>query len=1594
MQSPTGQSQFFDPISTKDAIVETYLSYLRSIFSLSDPNLKHLFNTELSEENFVHGPYLEITPPYKKGATIAELVSEGVLSNEFLNLEPNIPDVDKELPLNRPLFIHQERSIRRAVRGENLIISTGTGSGKTESFLIPILNHLMRIKEQNKTIPPGINAIFLYPMNALVNDQLKRLRNLLKGYQDITFGRYTGETPISTPTKQIPKEDETPILKNELLTRKQMWENPPHLLFTNYSMLEFLLLRPDDSPLFEKKTDFKLSFIVLDEIHTYTGAKGIEIGMLLRRLQQRVVGVNDFIQCIGTSATLAGSKEDFGAVISFANNIFNQKFTDNSIIQSEINDNPILQPWKCHEPHFFIKIKKILHNSISDLEKIDQVIHEAHNCRISEQIYSQANNASIGNFSKFLYHLLKDCQDISTIWNLLRSDGTMGFSKAAHLIFPDEPDAIPLISALIEVASFAKPGIHDHHLLPVKYHLFTKAPEGAYIAYTPNPIILLEPHEWYTYDNDQVRVFEIASCKECGAIYITGKISGNSKKELKPYFAVNHSYSASFLVERPTDATNTTEYVLCTKCGEVVQKKHNQVQFVECNCNEIFHKIVYKVTGTDASEKIIHTCPKCMRTHNYDSIIGGFHIPRDKISAIVAMEFFQRLPPNNKGLRKLISFTDSRQDAAFFPVALNREYERVQMRSFLVHLIEEKKDKVVLNEWRPVDLADSIKHKIIDTGDILSDKEINTPQRIENLSQKYVIEDFIRHSYERGPEALGLCAFEPIRPHTIEKTFLHDSPWNLNDDEVWDLFCIFADIFRQFRAVSDSFPLIDPFGGVPGGKGAYRLSGPQKFPNGFIKSWESKSPYLNKPLDILRKIGNKVGNPDKDLRSDLTRIWTELFQSGQFKDYFLPKLYCGPVFVLNTNRWKITSFITHKEKQWYYCPMCNRMTQRSLKGICPTYRCPETLIPCNPVDMYGNSYYWKMYQGTNPTIRLRAAEHTAQLSPERGAEVQNGFMGSDIDLLSCSTTFELGVDLGELQGVFLKNVPPTPANYIQRVGRAGRRVPPAYAVTTCHRTPHDMAHYHEPERMIRGKIHPPQFSMENEKIVRRHLVSVALSRFFRLEKMSDLDFKTINSFFQQEGGVERFRQYLIKKDPILYNDLISVIPPSLDLLSTDKSGTWKFYSDLFDDEGIIHVAVLEYRYYIAELNRIRDSFRKEEKDSAAAYVGRIIKSEQEQNVIAYLSNHNIIPKYGFPVDVVELKLYSENKSNTGGKRENNGFQSDIRLQRDLRIALSEYAPGNQVIANGKMWTSRYLRMIPEYNLPEYSYCICKKCNTAVQWKFGESEQTLCPSCHELLEKARIYLTPKYGFIDNELPQEVPYTRPEKSSASRVYYLGEESQKQKPIIIQSSDDKITVKVKVGANGRLLALNDAHENGFWICKSCGYGMKVEGKEAFNKTQTYKRMGHQTVTRKKCNGELHKYSLGHNFQTDVIIFEISGNFDQKDGFWESLLYSLIEGICYTLDIDRRDIDGCLYQSLSGRQIIIFDDVPGGAGLVRQCTQSEDLLLRIFKGAASRLKNCSCGGKEAYASCYGCLKQYKNQYCHELLNRRYAIDFFDRFN
>jgi hypothetical protein len=606
---------------------------------------------------------------------------------------------------------------------------------------------------------------------------------------------------------------------------------------------------------------------------------------------------------------------------------------------------------------------------------------------------------------------------------------------------------------------------------------------------------------------------------------------------------------------------------------------------------------------------------------------------------------------------------------------------------------------------------------------------------------------------------------------------------------------------------------------------------------------------------------------------------------------------------------------------------------------------------------------------------LVCEEHTAQLSGRAATDLQNRFVRGEVNILSCSTTFEMGVDVGSLESVLMRNVPPTPANYIQRAGRAGRRTDStAFALTYCQRRSHDLTHFRRPEGIIAGTIRPPRFEVRNRKIIQRHLHAVALAQFWREHPAL---FGDVSNFFftvearEIKGGHEFFalhplRHFIEQRPPQLRDALRRILADQHEEFGVED-GDW-LNEFLLSADAALRKAADEVYGDVADLEQHRQELIAAGKPSD--YLLRTINTIQSKSIIDFLSTRGVLPKYGFPVDVVELQLLHHGEE---ARR--------VELQRDLRLALSEYAPGSQIVASGKLWTSYALRRVSKREWRRFRYAICSHCQ-CYQRADDASEQDLtrCVNCDQPLDGRRVkgtFVIPEFGFQTSSKPPGAPTeARPQKSFTTQVYYTNHFS-REEPLVCLSLNG-VMLQARAIVNGQLAVLNRA---GFRVCFRCGFAerIKASGRAA---------RAHQTPQGKDCSGTMMMTDLGHEFRTDVLRLDFAGHHGGRE-FWLSLLYTLLEGASESLAVPRTDLDGCLYpyRGSSVPSLVLFDNVPGGAGHVRRLAESEEAIQRMLRSARDKVSGeCGCGEE---TSCYGCLQNYQNQMVHDDLKRGLAHEF-----
>ena len=677
-------------------------------------------------------------------------------------------------------------------------------------------------------------------------------------------------------------------------------------------------------------------------------------------------------------------------------------------------------------------------------------------------------------------------------------------------------------------------------------------------------------------------------------------------------------------------------------------------------------------------------------------------------------------------------------------------------------------------------------------------------------------------------------------------------------------------------------------------------------------------------------------------------------------------------------------FINQPTK-WYRCSKCGKLTPYQIAGVCPTYQCNGTLTEAYPDQELAENHYYRLAHDMDlQTLRVR--EHTAQLSRDMAYQYQQDFKNKKIDVLSCSTTFEMGVDVGSLETVFMRNMPPMPSNYAQRAGRAGRsKNSAAFALTFCNRASHDFSFFNKPEEMISGKIHAPHFNLINEKIAIRHLYASALAYFWRknpdlfstVQKMADVTENTIN-----ENGYEELVKYLQTKPENLKEFLKDFLPAALYERFDCENYGWidGLLEGTDGSEGILTAAVEEHVYEVGLLEEARKEAY--EAHRSTGYLEQRLKTYRQEDILSFLSRKNIMPQYGFPIDTVPLTIVSKRGNQTYG----------VELQRDLAMAISEYAPGSQVVANGELFTGRYIKKVPKIGWKMYDYIYREHCGTLnIDPHTGKEENDRLQECKvcgdELGKSKKTFIIPSFGFeIDPNDIRKPGLIRPEKTYRTDVYYVGYRSDLQ------------TVEQSIGHTSAMTIFSEKDEmailnkSDFHVCELCGYAESGAGFVAVVPKE------HTMPSGKKCIGKyLRRYSLGYRFETDVfqICFQDYPLEFNNLGMATSVLYALMRGIVHVLDLEDSDKSGCLQTlSMEGHYyygLIYYDATPGGAGHVRRL-QNPLLLEKAVQYAYQLMTQCTCGDEEGHASCYACLRSYQNQKYHDILDRGLAKEYLGK--
>ena len=1578
-------------MATAEHLSLTYRRYLRSLLPVRDQDLARALRDAIdSSPMLTKGPVLEATPGYRAGASLRDLITEGVLPAGFTRLG------GPALPLDRPLYAHQEEAIRKGAEGRNLVVATGTGSGKTESFLLPVLSELVAERDAGM-LCPGVRALLLYPMNALANDQVRRLRQVLANTPDITFGRYTGETPerpaegASLFDALNPGETRLP---NELLSRAEMRETPPHLLLTNYAMLEYLLLRPADMDLFEGPHGGHWRFVVLDEAHVYDGAKAEEVGMLLRRLKYKtfhpersrlsVEGPRS-LQVIATSATVGDSPE---AVMDFAAKLFDAPFE-----------------WIPGDP------------SRQDLVRATRVA------------VSDGPAVDVPGLPP------EDAAGLGRIRALL-AGGPLPFTELARVAGVSGQRLAQLVAL-----GTATHGASGAPALSARYHLFARATEGAFTclpagpsagspssgsqvaAQKRGPHVALARRE--VCPECSAAVFEFACCKRCGAVYLTGIVDRDGGGEYFTSRVARGERRSWLLLGDPPPAaggepgmtgagpeavdeddaafeeaaeTDAKDALLCGQCGALhptAAGAGNDSGTGPCGCPATRLRAVRRLPGRSGTPR---GCASCGARGT--GMIRLFESGNEASAAVLTTALYQALPADEEaagrpgGGRKLLAFSDSRQAAAFFAPYLESSHALVQQRRLILDGLA--RATASDPECSADDLIEAVAAAAAAAG-VFGRRDSRQARRRETA--RWVLRELMALDERQSLEGVGLLRVAL----DVDPAWRPPAPLlalGLTAGECWLLLGELARTLRLQGALSmpEEVDPADEMFDPRRGPIYVRVDGAEAKLK--VLSW-LPTRGVNRRLDYLGRVlaalgAGSQGAGGADAREVLVGCWRALtgVRDGWLTGSALPRI--GQAYQVD-HAW--LTLAPGGDGEWYQCDVCRRRAAASLRGVCPTLRCAGRLVPVASAEdaLADDEHYRVLYQRTAP-VSLTAREHTAQWTGLEAADIQQRFLAGEVNVLSCSTTFELGVDVGALNAVLLRNVPPTTASYIQRAGRAGRRAgAPALVLTYAQRRSHDLSRYASPETMLTGQVRAPYVPLGNPRIDRRHAHSVALAAFFRdAKKNSGQEWKTAGDFFlgrspaagnavapgrpdRRASPSSLVRGFLTPVPDDVDAALRAVLPKSVQRRIGLDSGAW--VDELDELLGQVR-AELAHDVAMFEERR-KDAFESRRSDVAARFE-RSINTISRRSLIGFLANRNILPKYGFPVDTVELRT-AHCDSQVGAR---------LELTRDLSVAIHEYAPGAELVAGGVLWRSAGVYRLPGRELITRSYTVCRGCQHYREG--GDDLEPACTACGRPADgPVREYCVPEFGFVADPRTAKPGTAPPQRfwNGAVHVVSLGAELAEKR----WRSAGGAVAWCYSGTRGRLVSLSEGPGGaGFLLCDWCGWGGPNHGRAP---------KSHVNPLRgKPCTGPLRWRSLAHTYETDILRVRFDapslggpgsagrGGHGTGDpaagerGRWHSLLYALLEGCAEGLEISRGDIDGVVHAGADGRSgLVLFDTVPGGAGSAARIAASLDVAAGF---ALRRVRACDCGLE---TSCYGCLRTPGNERYHEDLIRGAALTILE---
>ena len=1607
--------------------------------------LKNLYEREPGKPGaLLADPVLEATFGWTEATEkLQELTGTGLLSSELVAAmdKPRGKDAQEyAFPRTRKPFQHQLACWQLLLDDtpRSVLVASGTGSGKTECFLVPILEDLTRERRHAGALT-GVRALFLYPLNALINSQRERLRAWCNGFgTDIRFCLYNGETPENA------RADAQTRAGAEQISRTALRERPAPVLVTNATMLEYMLVRAEDRPILEQSRG-KLRWIVLDEAHTYIGSRAAEMALLLRRVLHHFEVDPQDVRFVATSATI-GSEDAKQELQRFLSDVSGAPMNRVEVVTGK--------------------------RFVPPLPPADGI---------------RAGDSLDGLDPEALYNAMCHQSAARTIRDHLETGpGTLKTLQAATGLSAEK------VAALLERGSAARRD--DQIFLPLRLHLFHRTQGGLWACVNTEcsgrtgdgagrgwqfGAVFAERRT--KCEHCAQPVYELVACRECGQDYLLAKETfAGATNELKliPYVRAEKVDEFQLEVDREeTDEEDRepSESSLGRRliCARSLDLGHSDQWWLKED-QTLSQNGEGTLVRLAPIEGLRMTCPRCGGRDARHPIFRELRTGAPFMLSTIVPTALEHTPPmpSAPGLpsqgRRLLGFSDSRQGSARLAVRLQQEAERNRVRSMLYHGLaaaRRQPDTAKLEEQ--IEALDGNASRVV--RGMVEDMKTQ-------LAQMKAASGLGRLSWKEAIECLkGDSNLHRMHEHFKKTTYL-----GVGRDE-FASFCLYREFFRRPKHMNSAETLGLIAVHYPNVEG-------KKPPSGWPLDDAQWTAFLKLILDFVVRANGAVEMNDRYLRwmgspgqqgfiqgpgyrgtlTSRQRGWPSM-RRGAIRSR-IPRLLQAaarlddspesidrigealrhawgivhPLLQLHEEgfRLKLSEVGELREiAQGAVCPYTTRALDTTLRGLSPylpEHAEPETCQEFAPPRI--PKPYWRDASGqlaereeiaqwlrAEPTVQkarqlgvwsnlndrivaktpyFEAAEHSAQLDGERLRTLEKRFKDGELNVLSCSTTMEMGVDIGGLSAVIMNNAPPSATNYLQRAGRAGRRGEGvSFAVTLCPSSPHGEQVFNNPLWPFNAITTTPKVALDSGRLVQRHVNSMCLGTFL---EGSDVRRLKAGAFFQHDeetGAIagERFVKWCrdgAERDQRLGEGLRRLVR------GTALEG--KTPDDVMSTAAeALAGAMQAWGREVDALRKNAEEFGPITETSTAPAVRaalRQIQRLENEYLLTELANRQFLPGYGFPNGIITFVPLTIDELRRRQRREEIRDRREEALSRrlgypsrEMKIAIREYAPGAEIVMDGRVYQSGGVTLNwhipPGVETQREIQAIrhvwhCRRCG--ITGDAPSMHKPVCPHCKRAAEGMK-YLEPAGFAVDirqrphNNVvtPTYIPVEPPWISCPSEAWIPVGEPQ------IGRSRYSDRGHLFHGSRGR------THE-GYAVCLRCGRAAsetgpkhKTDVPDMVKEGHTRLRGGKEADGDSRCDGAGHaiqrNLALGGSRWTDVFELQLAGLDDETTAF--SLAVALRRTFCQRIGIEEEEVGVAVREGRGAdaavqQSIFLYDAATGGNGYVAALREQVAPALCETVRALDCVKRCD-------AACHACLLTYDTQHESTKLDRHRAMAF-----